>query len=534
MESIGWLGILPPFVAIGLALLTKDVFIALVLGVTTGGVLVAVSQHDNFLIGFSKIVNILADELASATHIRVVLFCVVLGGIVGLLARSGSTAAFGLAASRYIKRRSGVLGLTWLLGMLIFIDDYFSALSVGSVMKPIADSKRVSRAKLTYFVHSTAPTVCVMVPISSWVVTIMSLLAGSEGFASLNMSAMDFYVHIIPYNFYVIIALVLMVIVAVSRRDFGPMLQSERKAINENLLYNEQKYGPVPSHVEIHDEAVGAKWFDMIIPLLVLIASCFFAFPLTSYLANEGTTSLSFIDAIRQADSAYALAYGAVFSIVFIYIYFLLRGIFKIHMASEAMLDGMKSMMPAVVILALAWMMGHIMSESTADGGVGLPMYLSDVLGSRFPLWLLPVSVFLLSGFIAIATGTSWGTFGIMIPIIFPLALTLTKSHGLDADTQLSMLLMSMAAILSGAIFGDHCSPISDTTVLSCAGSGCPHLEHVATQMPYGLLGAASATVGFIVGGVSMMPMLGLAAGLATLIVVFFLISQPLTTQSES
>ena len=524
MDHAAYLGFIPPFLAIALALITKDVIFSLFLGIASGALIHAGGDPFSALI---HITDLLADKVADSWNVRIFLFCGLLGGLVGLLSRAGSARAFGQWTTRFIKGRRSAQLCAWFFGILIFIDDYFNSLAVGSVMRPITDHRQVSRAKLAYILDSTAAPICILAPISSWVVTVISQIRGSSGFSELGMGEMSFFVRLIPYNLYALFALIMVFLVSVTNRDFGPMADSERLAGEGEMLFNEERYGPAPGQLETHEEARGARWFDMVVPMLFLIAACVVAFPVSTHLAAETDAPIPLIDAYRDADASKALFYGIIFSLVFSYIYFLARRILTIKVASDAIIDGVKSMVPALAILMLAWTIGHIISSPISEGGLGLPLYIDHLIRSySFPLWLLPFCVFIISCLIAFSTGTSWGTFGIMIPITLPTAMSLAKAQGLTPDGILHACLISVGAVLSGSVFGDHSSPISDTTILSSAGGGCPHLEHVSTQIPYAIFVAVCAGAGIIVGGFTLNPWLAFLTTAVLFFPGFFLLTK--------
>ncbi|MBQ4567271.1 MAG: Na+/H+ antiporter NhaC family protein [Desulfovibrio sp.] len=519
MDHGGLWAFVPPVLAIALALLTKDVLISISLGIVSGLLIVAGGDPLTALVKFS---DLMADKAGDAWNIRILLFCALLGGLVGLIARSGAAQAFGLWASRAIRGRRSAQSFTWLFGLLIFIDDYFNSLAVGSVMRPITDARGVSRAKLAYILDSTAAPICIIAPVSSWVVTVISQIRASSGFGDLGVSEMSFFIMLIPYNVYALLALFMVLFVAWTGRDFGPMATAERRAANGEL-YNETLYGPAPGKLEEGKNACKAAWYDMALPMLVLLLACVVAFPLSTWLGLKPGESMALVDGFRNADASKALLYGIVFSLGISWLYFLLRRLVTIKDASESFLAGIKSMVPALVILILAWSIGHVISKPMSEGGLGLPLVIDAMLkGSNLPFWVLPLCVFFISGCIAFATGTSWGTFGIMIPIVLPTAISLATGMGYAGDALLQCALVSVGAVLSGAVFGDHSSPISDTTILSSAGAGCPHLEHVATQIPYAVLAALCAGVGIVVGAWSMNAWLPLSSALAVFLPTFF------------
>ncbi len=524
MDHAAYLGFIPPFLAIALALVTKDVIFSVFLGIASGALIHAGGDPFAALI---HVTDLLADKVADEWNIRIFLFCGLLGGLVGLLARAGSARAFGQWTTRFIKGRRSAQLFAWIFGMLIFIDDYFNSLAVGSVMRPITDRRQVSRAKLAYILDSTAAPICIIAPISSWVVTVISQIRQSSGFAELGIGEMSFFVKLIPYNLYALFTLLMVVMIAATNRDFGPMAESERLAGEGAMLYNAERYGPAPGELDVHQEAHGAAWYDMVLPVAVLLAACTVAFPITSFLALEEGQTISLVDAFRTADASKALFYGIIFSLVVIYLYFLARRILKLKVASESIIEGVKSMVPALAILMLAWTIGHIISKPLSEGGLGLPLYIDQLIrANAFPLWLLPFCVFIISCLIAFSTGTSWGTFGIMIPITLPTAISLATAQGFDADGVMQTACISVAAVLSGAVFGDHSSPISDTTILSSAGGGCPHLEHVTTQFPYALFVALCSSVGVVVGGYTLSPWAAFGSTLVVFLPAFFLITR--------
>lgn len=521
MEHLGLWGIIPPLLTITLAFITKDVVISLFLGILSGTLIVA---GGNPAIALMNLTDLVANSLADGWNIRIFLFCALLGALVGMLSRTGSAGSFGRWAASRLKSGTSSQFMTFFFGIIIFIDDYFNSLTVGTIMRPISDKNKVSRAKLAYILDSTAAPICILAPISSWVVTVMSIVRESEGFEALGMTEFEFFIRSISYNLYAFIALLLVVVLIVTKRDFGPMKKSELLAKN-GILYNEEKYGPASG--EITEEVnKSAKPFDMIFPLLTLIVSAVVFFPVTTWIsAVDGIEITGFVqamgiigiaDAFRDTDASVALLYSAIFTIALTYVYYMARRLLTVKTSGEAIRDGMKSMVPALIILTMAWSIGTIIKSSPADGGLGLGKYLSEiVISGGFPLFFIPAIVFILSAIIAFATGTSWGTFGIMIPIVMPIAVGIAQSNGFAQPELVNAALMCVAAVLGGAVFGDHASPISDTTILSSTGASCPHLEHVATQMPYALFVAVCSLIGFFVGGIFLSDIIAWIAALA-------------------
>ncbi|MDD3904566.1 MAG: Na+/H+ antiporter NhaC family protein [Sphaerochaeta sp.] len=511
MVSFGIWGLIPPVLTITLAFITKDVMVSLFLGIFSGALIVA---GGNPLIAIINLTDMIAGSLNDGWNIRIFLFCALLGGLVGMLSKTGSARAFGRWAADKLHTSKTSLLMTWFCGLLIFIDDYFNSLAVGTVMRPITDKNNVPRAQLAYILDSTAAPVCILVPISSWVITVMSIVKGSEGFEALGISEFSFFMSSVPYNLYAILTLIMVLTLILTGRNFGPMAKSIAYAKETGKLYNEA-YGPAPGEVEIEGDgnAAKARPLDMLFPIIILIVSAVILFPMTTYLGaidgdaiptlGSAIASMSLGDAFNNTDASMALFYAVIFTLVISYIYYTARKLFTIKGASEAIGDGIKSMVPALIILTLAWTIGSVIKSSPEDGGLGLASYLSEVVvGGGFPIALIPVIAFALSALISFSTGTSWGTFAIMIPIVMPIAVGLAQAKGLDGNALLNAALISVSAVLGGSVFGDHASPISDTTILSSTGAGCPHLEHVATQMPYAITAALCALVGFVFGGI--------------------------------
>ena len=526
MEHYGLMGIIPPLIAIILALVTKEVIISLTIGVLSGTLIVSNWNIFNAVILFTDKV---AEMASDSWNIRILLFCALLGAFVSMLSKTGATTAFGVWASKYLKTKRSLLVFTWFFGLLIFIDDYFNSLSVGTVMRPAFDEKKISRAKLAYILDSTAAPVCILAPISTWVVTVMSYIRDSSGFGSLSISEFEFFLKMIPYAVYPILALVFVLLISLFFRDFGPMRRIELNA-EKGMLFNRDVYGDCPGDLEVLSNNK-AKWYDMIIAILVLIIACIVMFPVTTYIGMVGKDGInSFADAIRStgireallnADAAAALFYGAIISLIIMYIYYLCRRLLDIKTAGHSIMEGIKSMVPALVVLVLAWSIGSVIKSSPEDNGLGLGAFLSEaVSGGSFPHWILPVIAYILGGVIAFSTGTSWGTFAILIPIIIPITTGFAEGAGISGDALLNILLINVGAVVSGAVFGDHCSPISDTTILSSTGSNCPLLEHVATQLPYAGLVAISSLFGILIAGITSNPILSLIVGFVIMCVL--------------
>ncbi len=508
MTSYGYLSLLPPLIAIICAFISKDVIVSLCLGVLSG--LLIINNYDIFsaVLAFA---DLLAKLVGDSWNVRILMFCAMLGALVAMLSATGAASAFGQWASTKVRSRRGAGLMSFVFGIFIFIDDYFNSLAVGTIMRPISDKMRVCRAKLAYILDSTAAPVCIIAPISSWVVTVMSALDKTYGFEKLNMTPFEFFIHSIIYNLYAISTLIFVLYIIISGRDFGPMAKAQALATNSGKLFNEHKYGACAAHLS-EEKNERAKPIDMLLPLILLVLSAVIFFPLSTYLASidgekitslaQAYASMSLSDAFKNTDASVALFYAITWTILLSYIYFTARGLLSLSKASASLELGIKSMVPALIILALAWCLGTIIKVAPSDGGLGLGFFLSEIFkDASYLVAFLPLAMFIISAIMAFATGTSWGTFAIMIPLAMPIILALMD--GADYDQTLTMTLMSIAAVLSGAVLGDHISIISDTTILSSTGAGCPHLEHVGTQMPYALFVAIACAAGFLAGAMA-------------------------------
>jgi Na+/H+ antiporter NhaC len=508
MTDFGLWGLIPPILTIALAFITKDVIISLFLGILSGTLIVAGGNPFAALVNLS---DVIAGSLNDGWNIRIFLFCALLGGLVGLLSKTGATKAFGRWAALHVRTKKASMLMTWVFGLLIFIDDYFNSLAVGTVMRPISDKNGVPRAKLAYILDSTAAPVCIIAPVSSWVITVMSIVKGSEGFSQLGMTEFEFFIRSIPYNLYALLTIIMVLTIILTSRDFGPMAASNRYHETTGSLYN-QAYGDAPGEVAEVGGKDRAIALDMILPILVLIASAVIFFPVTTWMGaidgqqitsmGQAMGSMTLGQAFSDTDASYALFYSVIFTLTITFIYYFARRLFTIKEASEALKEGIGSMVPALLILTMAWSIGTIIKSAPEDGGLGLATFLSEaVVAGGFPLSLVPAIVFALSALIAFSTGTSWGTFAIMIPITMPIIAGLSTARGLDLTGTANAMFLGVSAVLGGSVFGDHSSPISDTTILSSTGASCPHLEHVSTQMPYALFIAICSLVGFFIGG---------------------------------
>lgn len=488
MEMTAW-SVLPPLITIVLALITKEVYFSLIIGIFSGAMLFT---GGNFFQSIMTFFEIMAAKVGG--NVNILAFLVILGILVAAITRSGATRAYGEWARRVISGKKSALGLTAFLGILIFIDDYFNCLTVGTVMRPVTDKFKIARAKLAYVIDSTAAPICIIAPVSSWAAAVgSSLPEGSfiDGFA--------LFLQTIPFNLYAILTMVFMIFIIVSGRDFSTM----RKAVDENIrefkIPDEYK-----DTAETENSGGNGKIIDLVLPLIVLIAICIYGMLYTGGI-HEGK---SVADAFADCDASQALVFGSFIALVFISILYLPRKVITFAEYCECYAQGFKAMVPAIFILCLAWTLSGVCS----DEYLNLGGYVGQIVQNNNSLAMfLPVIFFVVAICLAFATGTSWGTFGILIPISISILSSLPEAEATN------LLVLCVAAILSGSVGGDHASPISDTTILASAGAQCNHLEHVSTQVPYVLTVSICCIVGFLVDGVTQNGWLGLAVGLACL-----------------
>lgn len=463
--------LVPPIVAIALALITKEVYSSLVIGIIVGGVLYSGGNFEttiNHVISDGFVAN-----LADSYNMGIIIFLVLLGALVAMMNKAGGSAAFGRWATKHIKTRVGAQLATVALGVLIFIDDYFNCLTVGSVMRPVTDSKKVSRAKLSYLIDATAAPVCIIAPISSWAAAVAGF-ARSAG----AKNGISLFIQAIPFNFYAILTIIMMIFLAVSKFDYGPMKKHEKNAEENGDLFTSG------TKQAVNEMAVNPKGkvIDLVIPVVVLIIFC-----VTGMIYSGGFFSgESFITAFSNSDASVGLAYGAGLTIVFSVLYYLIRRVISFKEIMESVPEGFKSMVPAIMILACAWTL-----KSMTDS-LGAKIFISQLIeGSAGALQsFLPAIIFAIAVGLSFATGTSWGTFGILIPIV----LSVFKAGE-------PITIVAVSACMAGAVCGDHCSPISDTTIMASAGAQCDHINHVSTQLPYALTVAAISFVGYVFAG---------------------------------
>lgn len=470
--------LLPPVIAIVLALITKEVYSSLFIGIVTGAFLYANGNPELSLntMLFNEEGGMIT-KLADGWNVGILVFLVILGVLVALMNKVGGSAAFGQWASKHIKSRVGTQLATIGLGVLIFIDDYFNCLTVGSVMRPVTDRQKISRAKLSYLIDATAAPVCIIAPVSSWAAAVTSSVPEGSG---INGFAM--FLNTIPYNLYAILTIIMMIVLAVMKFDFGPMKKHEINAMNGDLFTTDARpYGEVSQE----KTSPNGRVIDLVFPVIVLIICCIIGMVYTGGFF-EG---VSFIDAFADADASVGLVLGSTVTLVITFCFYMIRGTITFKEFAACIPEGFKAMVAPILILTLAWTL------SGMTGLLGAKFYVHDLVeASAGALQMfLPAIIFVVALFLAFSTGTSWGTFAILIPIV---------CHVFGSADTYQMLVISISACLAGAVCGDHCSPISDTTIMASAGAHCDHVNHVSTQLPYALTAAAVSFAGYILAGV--------------------------------
>ena len=488
--------LLPPIIAIALALITKEVYSSLFIGILVGGLL-----YSNFAFE-TTVLHVFNDGIvASVTdsyNMGILIFLVILGTMVCLMNKAGGSAAFGRWAEKNIKSRVGAQLASILLGCLIFIDDYFNCLTVGSVMRPITDKHNISRAKLAYIIDATAAPICIIAPISSWAAAVAGFAEDGQGF--------NLFLRAIPYNYYALLTIVMMVGLVVMKVDFGTMRNFERNAVEKNDLFSGSN--PYASAEADVSEDKG-RVMDLVLPVVMLIICCVIGM-IYSGGFFEGE---DFITAFSNSDASVGLMLGSAFALVFSFVYFLIRRSMSFKDMMSCIPEGFKAMVPAIMILTFAW------SLKAMTDSLGAKYFVRDFVRTSATgiQMLLPVIVFVIGCLLAFATGTSWGTFGILIPIV---------QNVFSMDNPMAIICIS--ACMAGAVCGDHCSPISDTTIMASAGAQCDHVNHVSTQLPYAITCAAVSGVTYLIAGILVSAgapgILGLPIGivlmLATLVVI--------------
>ncbi len=468
--------LLPPVIAIVLALITKEVYSSLFLGILSGGVIYANFNFEG------TVVHTFSDgfisSVADAYNIGIIIFLVLLGALVAMMNKAGGSQAFGRWTAKHIKSRVGAQLMTVLLGVLIFIDDYFNCLTVGSVMRPVTDKHNVSRAKLSYIIDATAAPVCIIAPISSWAAAVAGFAKGSGA-----TDGMSLFISAIPFNFYAFLTIAMMIFLAVAKFEYGPMRKHEANALKGDLFTTGKE-----EHEEALAENERGRVCDLVLPVVVLIITCVIGMIYSGgFFTPDSGAYLDFVSAFSGSDASVGLVYGSFAALIFTVIFYLCRRVLNFKACMEAIPEGFKAMVPAILILCCAWTL------KTMTDSLGAKIFISNLVeGSAGALQaFLPAIIFLIAVGLSFATGTSWGTFGILIPIV------LSVFGAQDG----ALTIVAISACMAGAVCGDHCSPISDTTIMASAGGQCNHINHVSTQLPYAMTVAGVSFVCYIIAG---------------------------------
>lgn len=498
MYATFW-SLVPPLVAIILALITKEVFSSLFVGIVTGALF-----YTNFNVKEAFIVMVtnnteggLLYNVTKSSNGGILVFLVVLGIMVALMNKAGGSAAYGRWASSVIRTRKGALLSTFVLGVLVFVDDYFNCLTVGSVMRPVTDTHNVSRAKLAYIIDATAAPVCIIAPISSWAAAVSGVVEGYNG--------LELFIRAIPYNFYALLTIVAMITLTLLNFDFGPMYVHEHNAqVNNDLYTTDARPYENASVVEVTGKG---GVIDLVLPVIVLIICCVIGMIYTGGFF-EG---VSFVDAFADCDASTSLALGSIAALLLTFVLYIPRRVLKFGEFMECLPEGFRAMVPAILILTFAWTLSGI------TGLLGADVFVAGLLESSKGMihMLLPIIVFAIAIFLAFSTGTSWGTFGILLPIVVPI---------LDPSSEL--MVITVAATLAGAVAGDHCSPISDTTIMASTGAQCDHINHVSTQLPYAIMVAIVAAVNYILAALIQNWIINLPIAIVSMVLVIVVMSK--------
>ena len=485
--------LVPPVIAIVLALITKEVYSSLFVGVLIGGAFWAGFKPEATILHVFQdgVVGVLTDSY----NMGILIYLVILGVMVCMMNKAGGSAAFGRWAKEHIKTRAGAQLTTIALGILIFIDDYFNCLTVGSVMRPVTDSHNVSRAKLAYLIDATAAPICIIAPISSWAAAVTGFVKGEDGFS--------IFIRAIPYNYYAILTIIMMVTLVLAKEDYGPMKEHEDNAIAGDLYTTDDRPYESAQENVIYNKG---KVIDLVFPIISLIICC-----VIGMIYSGGFFSgTGFVEAFSGSDASVGLMLGSFFAMVITIAFYAVRKVLRFSDSMACIPDGFKAMVPAILILTFAWTL-----KSMTDS-LGAAEYVASIMNSAASglLNLLPAIIFLVGCFLAFATGTSWGTFGILIPIVV----------AVFQGTNETMMIISISACMAGAVCGDHCSPISDTTIMASAGAQCNHVNHVSTQLPYAMTVAAVSCITYVIAGVIQNAVICLVIGIALQILVLLAI----------
>ena len=491
-----FMALAPPVIAIVLALVTKEVYSSLFIGILAGALLYS---NFNVIGAVDTIVNDgLIANVSDSWNAGILIFLVLLGIMVALVNAAGGSAAFGRWAKAHVKTKVGAQLATFALGVLIFIDDYFNCLTVGSVMRPVADSHKISRAKFSYIIDATAAPICMIAPISSWAAAVTSVVGDENG--------LTYFVKAIPYNFYSLLTIVMIIAISIMKLDYGPMRRHEWNAMKGDLFSEGER-------VDRQDEVVSSKGrvIDLVLPILVLIATCIIGMIYTGgFFDPTSGAYMNLATAFAGSDASAGLSWGALIAVLITIVYLLARRVVDFKTAMNSVSKGFTAMVPAIIILVFAWTLGGI-----TRGMLGADIFVKLAIGGAAESLaiFLPAVIFLIALGLAFATGTSWGTFGILLPIVT----TVFAGQG-------EIMIIAMSACLAGAVCGDHCSPISDTTIMASAGAQCNHVNHVSTQLPYALTVAGVSAVCYVLAGILQNWLIVLPIGIGLMIGTLFVI----------
>jgi Na+/H+ antiporter NhaC len=521
----GILSIIPPLLAITLALFFRQVILSLVIGIYSGALFI---YNYNPLTGFLRLIDTyIIKAIADESHIQIIVFTLLFGGVIGLISKSGGTRGIANAITGFAKARKSGMIATWLSGLIIFFDDYANTLVVGNLMRPVTDKLKISREKLSFIVDATAAPVASVFIVSSWIGYEVGLIQDGLDMIGSTTNAYSTFLATIPYRFYPIAMLFFVFVIAISKRDFGSMYKAERRAVEEGRIANDDldQSKDLTNSNEILSDDIKARWYNGIIPILVIIIGTIIGLIYTGIesLQSQGVFDYGLRDIIANSDSYSSLLWASFSACVVAAFMILSQKILKLGETIDAWFMGIRSMLLAVIILTLAWGIGAITNEiRTADYIISL---ISDSIDARF----LPVIVFIVCGLTSFATGTSWGTMAIMMPIVIPLSASVTGMNDYSPEESSLILIGVISSVLAGCVWGDHCSPISDTTILSSMASGCNHIDHVRSQLPYAItVGVVCMLFGDILTAYDLSPYISLLIIAALLVGIVYLFGKKL------
>ncbi|MBR0087785.1 MAG: Na+/H+ antiporter NhaC family protein [Lachnospiraceae bacterium] len=491
MIETGFVSILPPLIAIVLALITKEVYSSLFLGVLSGMLIYTIAAHESFVAVFAHLFDMMAGKISDNSYM--IIFLALLWAVVTLVGKSGGSAAYGRWAERKLKSKRATRFATALLGVLIFIDDGFNCLTIGTVMRPIYDRAKISREKLAYIIDATAAPVCIIAPVSSWAVAVASEVSETNGFHA--------FLSTIPYNLYALLTIIMVVFICVTGKDFGKMKAAELRAAKEGNPEAKQDAEAVESHAK-------GRVIDLVLPVIVLVICAILGM---AYVGGF-FSGVPFSEAIGENPTA-GLSLGAFAGLVTAFILYIPRKILKPKEFVNSIVSGIGSIIPPMLILILSWSLGGVCREM-----IGTGQFISGfVANSNLPFGLLPFIIFVIAALMSFSMGTSWGTFGMLIPIVTMIC---------SATGGSNILIPALGATLAGSVYGDHCSPISDTTILASTGAQCEHIRHVETQIPYATLVAVICAIGYLIIGFTNTPWIGLGIGVVLIAGALFVLSR--------